>query len=121
MRALMGMVQALGMAGSRTARSRSATMSSSVMRSRQKARRIDLAHPGAQEEYHRFVSRHCSSGLSWITVSIIEKGAGSVAVSARPAFPKTRSTSGTVRMRRSCTWRMRWASVWLRPGRVEGM
>ena len=51
----------------------------------------------------------------------MEKGAGSVAVSARPALPKTRCTSGTVRIRRSWIWRMRWASVWLMPGRVEGM
>ena len=31
----------------------------------------------------------------------ISGGAGSVAVSARPALPKTRATSGTVLMRRS--------------------
>ena len=56
-----------------------------------------------------------------MTVSIIERGAGSVAVSARPALPNTRPTSGTVRMRRSWIWRIFWASVSLRPGRVDGM
>ena len=35
----------------------------------------------------RGLSRHWSSGLSTMTVSIMEKGAGSVAVSARPALP----------------------------------
>ena len=37
-----------------------------------------------------------SRGLSWIVVSIISSGAGSVAVSARPILPNTRFTSGTV-------------------------
>ncbi len=82
---------------------------------------MDFSQSGAQEEYHRGTSRHWSSGLSWITVSIMENGAGSVAVSARPALPKTRSTSGTVRIRRSWICRMRAASVWLMPGSVEGM
>ena len=36
-------------------------------------------------------------------VSIMEYGAGSVAVSARPALPKTRSTSGKLLMILSCT------------------
>ena len=39
--------------------------------------------------------RHCSRGLSWIVVSNISSGAGSVAVSARPILPNTRLTSGT--------------------------
>jgi hypothetical protein len=32
-------------------------------------------------------ARHCSRGLNWIVVSNISSGAGSVAVSARPALP----------------------------------
>ena len=43
---------------------------------------------------HVMPGRHCSGGLSETTVSNIESGAGSVAVSAWPALPKTRSTSG---------------------------
>ena len=39
--------------------------------------------------------RHWLRGFSWIVVSNISSGAGSVAVSARPAFPNTDSTSGT--------------------------
>ena len=45
--------------------------------------------------------RHWSRGLSWIVVSNISIGAGSVAVSARPALPNTRATSGTVLIMRS--------------------
>ncbi len=45
--------------------------------------------------------RHWSRGFSWITVSNISSGAGSVAVSARPALPNTRATSGTVLIMRS--------------------
>ncbi len=45
-------------------------------------------------------ARHWSRGLNWIVVSNISSGAGSVAVSARPALPNTLSTSGTVLMRR---------------------
>jgi len=39
--------------------------------------------------------RHSDSGLSCMTVSIIDSGAGSVAVSARPILPNTVLTSGT--------------------------
>ena len=46
-------------------------------------------------------ARHCSRGLNWIVVSNISIGAGSVAVSARPALPKTLCTSGTVLINRS--------------------
>jgi hypothetical protein len=38
--------------------------------------------------------RHADNGLSMTVVSIMETGAGSVAVSARPSFPTTLSTSG---------------------------
>jgi len=41
-------------------------------------------------------ARHCSRGLNWMVVSNISSGAGSVALSARPALPNTRATSGTV-------------------------
>ena len=42
--------------------------------------------------------RHSERGLSWMKVSIMVSGAGSVAVSARPILPNTVATSGTVRM-----------------------
>jgi hypothetical protein len=54
-------------------------------------------------------------------VSIIENGAGSVELSARPALPKTRSTSGNDFSIRSCTCRSRSASVTEMPGMVVGM
>ena len=38
--------------------------------------------------------RHWSCGFSTMTVSIIENGAGSVDVSARPALPSTRLDFG---------------------------
>ena len=65
--------------------------------------------------------RHWSRGLNWIVVSNISIGAGSVALSARPALPNTRSTSGTVRMSLSvCCSSARAASV-ESPGSVVGM
>ncbi len=54
-------------------------------------------------------------------VSIIEKGAGSVEVSARPALPKTLETSGKLFRMRSCVWRSRLASLTEMPGSVVGM
>jgi hypothetical protein len=93
-RALIGMVQALLTPGKDMARSISAISSSGLRWSGQPRRRIPLSQPGAHEEYQRSTGRHWDSGLSSTVVSIIEKGAGSVAVSARPALPKTRSTSG---------------------------
>ena len=51
----------------------------------------------------------------------MENGAGSVGESARPALPKTRSTSGNVRRIRSWIWRMRPASVTDIPGSAVGM
>ena len=56
-----------------------------------------------------------------MTVSSMESGAGSVEVSARPALPSTRSTSGKRRMIRSVTWSSFWASVMEIPGMVVGM
>ena len=65
--------------------------------------------------------RHWLFGLNWIVVSNISSGAGSVAVSARPALPYTLATSGTVLIRRSvCCSRERAASV-ESPGSVVGM
>ena len=56
-----------------------------------------------------------------MVVSNMESGAGSVAVSARPALPKTYSTSGKVRMMRSVCWRIFFASVMETPGMVVGI
>ena len=55
-------------------------------------------------------------------VSIIESGAGSVEVVARPALPKTRSTSGKVRSSLLCSWSAACASATDIPGcTAEGM
>ncbi len=122
MRALMGMVQALVVPGILSASSISATSSSHEMRSGQRWRRRPArSHSGAHDEYQRGFDRQSSCGLSTTVVSTIEKGAGSVEVSARPALPKTRSTSGKDLRMRSWTWRMRLASVTLSPGSVVGM
>src|SRR3546814_9936641 len=45
--------------------------------------------------------RHDPRGLKRMVVSNISRGAGSVALSARPALPNTLSTSGTVLISRS--------------------
>src|SRR6185312_7483757 len=47
-----------------------------------------------KNEYHLFSFRHSEAGFNAIVVSIILNGAVSVEVSARPALPKTVSTSG---------------------------
>ncbi len=54
-------------------------------------------------------------------VSIIENGAGSVEVSARPALPKTRSTSGNDLSTRSCVSSSSCACATEMPGSVVGM
>jgi hypothetical protein len=72
MRALIGMVQELATPGNCSAWSISAISLSMVM-----------------------PARHSDSGLRLITVSNISVGAGSVAVLARPALPKTDVTSGS--------------------------
>jgi hypothetical protein len=55
-------------------------------------------------------------------VSIIDSGAGSVEVAARPALPKTRSTSGKVRSSLLCSCRAACASATDIPGcTAEGM
>ena len=121
-RPLMGMVQALEIPGSWSAASISALSSSEVMRSRQKDRSGVLSHSGAHDENQRGFSRHSASGLRTMVVSIIEKGAGSVEVLARPAFPKTLFTSGKVRRILSWICRAAWASATDMPGcTADGM
>src|SRR3970040_2447330 len=122
MRALIGMVQALVVPGILSASFISVTRSSQDRRSGQTRRQSrSLSHSGDQDEYQRGFGRHSVGGLRMTVVSIIENGAGSVEVSARPAFPNTRSTSGNDLRIRSCTWRRRVASVTDSPGRVVGM
>ena len=65
--------------------------------------------------------RHSSMGFRFITVSNISKGAGSVAVSALPASPKTLSTSGKLLIILSCVWSISAAFVTETPGSVTGM
>ena len=97
-RALMGMVQAFCRPGKRTASSIS-------------ARRRSLVIP----------LRHSDCGFRTMTVSIIESGAGSVAVSARPAFPNTVLTSGNFLSARSWVSTRVFASSMEIPGTVIGM
>jgi hypothetical protein len=66
-------------------------------------------------------SRQALSGFRLITVSNISSGAGSVAVAARPALPKTDSTSGNALMISFCFCTSSVALVIDRPGRVAGM
>jgi hypothetical protein len=121
-RALMGMVQALVVPGIWRAASISASSSSHEIRSGQARRQSRLlSHSGDHEVYQRALCRHCAGGLRTIVVSIIEKGAGSVDDSARPAFPKTRSTSGNVFRIWSCFCTRALASLTDSPGRVVGM
>ena len=120
-RPLIGMVQALESPGRRSASFISPIsccwgMWSGVMR-----RRTPFSHSGAQPEYQVSTLRHSLLGLRVTTVSIIESGAGSVEVSARPALPSTRSTSGKPRMTRSVTCSSFCASVMEIPGMVVGM
>src|ERR1022692_5029775 len=84
-------------------------------------RNMPFAHLGAQEEYQVSTFRHSVSGLRTMTVSIIENGAGSVDVSARPALPSTVNTSGNCLIMRSCTCIRLCAVVMEIPGRVDGM
>ena len=79
-RFLIGMVQLLTAPVMRSWRSISAMSRSCVM-------------PG----------RHSDSGLRFTVVSIMEMGAQSVAVLARPALPQTDATSGMLIRMLSCT------------------
>jgi hypothetical protein len=56
-----------------------------------------------------------------MVVSIIDTGAGSVEVSARPSLANTRSTSGMAFKRLSMRWTIHPASRVGRPGSVVGM
>ena len=56
-----------------------------------------------------------------MTDSIMSSWAGSVAVSARPAFPCTDATSGNRMMMRSCAISARRASSIAIPGNVVGI
>ena len=84
-------------------------------------RKTTFAHSGAQDEYQVGTPRHSDFRFRIMTVSSMESGAGSVEVSARPAFPSTRSTSGNCLRMRSVTWRSLCASPMEMPGMVEGM
>ena len=97
-RALIGIVHAFVRPGKGIARSSSAISFSVVI-------------PG----------RHSERGRRVIVVSIIERGAGSVAVSARPTLPKTRSTSGKLAMIRSVCCKSSLAFVTETPGKAVGM
>src|SRR2546430_5255203 len=93
-RPLMGMVQALLRPGTLRASSMRRTSSSVEIVSGVKWRKTDLAVSGAHEEYQVGTRRHSERGLRMTSVSSMDSGAGSVEVSARPAFPSTWSTSG---------------------------
>src|SRR5450759_1898602 len=103
MRPLIGIVQALLTPGMRTASSIWLTRSSQEMRSGQMGRNAGSIHAGTRPEYHLGSCRHLPCGFSTMVVSIIENGAGSVDVSARPALPITLSTSG--KRLRALSWR----------------
>src|SRR5260221_14270820 len=98
MRALIGMVQALLTHGNCTALFMSETSWATVM-----------------------PVGHSLSGFRLMIVSNISVGAGSVAVLARPAFPKTDSTSGKLLMILSCVCRSSAALVIDMLGRLTGM
>jgi hypothetical protein len=118
---LMGMVHELARPGIFTASFISLMSSYWEMWSGVMRRKRPFAQSGAQEEYQVSFLRHSDLGLRMITVSSIESGAGSVEVSALPAFPSTIFTSGNCLMIRSVTWSTFWASVIEMPGMVVGM
>ena len=120
MRPFTGMVQALESPGSFRASFKRATSSSREMRSGVIRRSGPLAHSG-RELYQVSLLRHWEGGFRTTTVSSMESGAGSVEVSARPALPSTRSTSGKPLMIRSVTWSSFPASPMEMPGMVVGM
>ena len=70
---------------------------------------------------HVIPARHSDNGLNETIVSNIESGAGSVAVSACPAFPKTVWTSGNFFNCRSWICRILVASSIAIPGTAVGM
>ena len=90
------------------------------MWSGQKGRKAGFVQSG-QSEYHRGLARHSSSDFNTTVVSNIENGAGSVDVSARPALPKTLSTSGKARSTLSWAINSSCACATEMPGSVVGM
>ena len=121
MRFLIGCVQMLGMPGKRSLR---------VHLALQLVEGDALGREPREEPAHAAPARPSTSAASAATpprasattvVSTIENGAGSVGESARPALPKTRSTSGKLRRIRSWICRMRCASVTDMPGSAVGM
>ncbi len=86
MRPLMGMVQPLARPGICSAAFIWLMSCSCEMRSGVMWRSTAASQPGAQPEYHVSTCRHCDLGLRVITVSSIESGAGSVAVSRAARF-----------------------------------
>jgi hypothetical protein len=77
-------------------------------------------HSGAHE-YQTSRFRHSDWGFKTTMVSSLERGAGSVAVSARPALPRTWSTSGNRRRMVSVVESSLCASPMDMPGMVLGM
>ena len=85
-------------------------------------RRLEPARPAAEEMRRPCAAATCRwSGSSCTTVSIIESGAGSVAVSARPILPWTLITSGKVLINLSVCWSSSLLLVTLMLGSVVGM
>jgi hypothetical protein len=82
-----------------------------------------LSQPGQPlKKWPTLRFRHFAGSVSsWTTVSIIESGAGSVAVSARPIFPWTPATSGNVLISLSVCWSSSFDFVTLIDGSVVGM
>src|SRR5437868_11447983 len=93
MRFLTGMVQALDTSGRRNAWSIWRVSSAGESRSDEMRRHNGLIQVG-EPSYQEGTGLHSSLGLRRMTVSIMESGAGSVEVSARPALPNTLFTSG---------------------------
>src|ERR1039457_4984324 len=120
-RALMGIVQAFDVPGILSAWFICSTNWPVEIRSGVNLRNMAFAHLGAQEEYQVSTFGHSVSGLRTMTVSIIENGAESVDVSARPALPSTVDTSGNCLIMRSCTCINCCACVTEMPGSVEGI
>ena len=98
MRLRTGMVQALLAPGRCSAWFISSVSSLVETWSGVMVRSAGNSHRGAQAEYHVCLWGHWDGGFSKMVVSIIDSGAGSVEVSARPALPRTLSTSGNRRM-----------------------
>ena len=112
MRVLMGIVQALFRPGICTVLFIASINSSGVRR------RCAMILPSS---FVISTAGHCASGFRRIVVSIMSIGAGSVAVSARPALPKTCSTSANDLMSRSVVCKSSRAFVGETPGNVVGM